>query len=244
MVWLALENRRVLGRMVRELVRLGIRQFLDLGTGLPTQGHVHQVLAELGVADECRVVYVDDNPVAATHGAAYIGRANAALLCEESCSPQRVLDHPEARELLDFGMPIGVLMFAVLHFLPDGDDPAGVIGAYLSRMVAGSYPAHTHVTNEFQDRSRTLEAIYARANHGFHARSPYKIASLAIDNHLDITGDGIVRVTHWKAPDALRPPPSQMRLFGGLAKKEIGLTPVSTTPAAMPGHEPLTSGRG
>lgn len=222
-VWLALENRRVLGRMVRELVRLGIRQFLDLGTGPPTQGHVHQVLAELGVADECRVVYVDENPIVATHGVADIAGANATLLCEDLCSPQRVLAHPKAQELLDFGMPIGVLMFAVLHFVPDEDDPTGLIGAYLSRMVAGSYLAYTHVTNECPDRVKALDAVYARANHDIYARSPYEIASLAIDNHLEITEDGIVRVTHWKAPDALRPPPSQMWLFGGLAKKTIGL---------------------
>jgi hypothetical protein len=115
-------------------------------------------------------------------------------------------------------------MFAVLHFVCDEDDPAQLIGSYMSAMPAGSYLAYTHVTDEFTDAVAALEAVYEQANRGVYPRSPEEIEALATGNGLTVVEPGIVRVTDWRPPDALRPPARQMWIFGGIAHKPT-LTP-------------------
>lgn len=219
-VWLALENRRVLSRMVTFLAEQGVRQFIDLGAGMPTQGHVHEVLSGLGVADDCRVVYVDDDPVVQVHAQAHFANgSNAVMIAEDLRKPQRVLGSDAVQRTLDFGQPIAVLMFAVLHFVSNEEDPARLIRDYMAETAPGSYLAYTHVTDEFADAVTALQAVYAEANHSAFPRSPEEIEQLATDNDLEILDPGVVRVTDWCPPDALRPPARQMWIFGGIAQK-------------------------
>src|SRR5580692_648623 len=123
----AVQNRKFLMRAVRhQTVDLGIRQFLDIGTGLPTMNSVHQVAQSL--APESRVVYVDHDPIVLAHARDLLnGTERARVIRRDLRDPAGILADPELREMLDFSQPVAVLLVAVLHFLADADDPAGVV---------------------------------------------------------------------------------------------------------------------
>jgi S-adenosyl methyltransferase len=140
---LAHANRAYLGRVVRFLVDAGIKQFLDIGSGIPTVGNVHEVAQP--IAPGVRVVYVDIDPVAVAHGQEMLaGNPDADAVQADIRRPDEVLDHPVVQELLDFSEPIGLLLIAVLHFVPDADDPAGILAGLRSRLAPGSYVAISH----------------------------------------------------------------------------------------------------
>jgi hypothetical protein len=119
---MALENRKFLRRAVRYLAAEGgITQFLDIGTGLPTQGNVHQVAQQ--VNPDAGVVYVDNDPMVLAHSRALKSTGNTAVIQADLRDPAAILDHPRTLELIDFSQPLAVLLVAVLHFIGDDDDP-------------------------------------------------------------------------------------------------------------------------
>ncbi len=132
-------NRAFLGRAVRYLVtEQGIRQFIDVGTGLPTVGNVHEVAQE--AAPGSNVVYVDNDPVVLAHGRHLLhGVGGTTILEHDLRLPEDILADPDLRALIDFEEPVAVLLVAILHFIPDADDPAGVIG----KLMEPSPPAAT-----------------------------------------------------------------------------------------------------
>src|SRR5260370_38916771 len=136
---IARDNRSFLGRVVRYLViKGGVRQFLDLGGGLPTQANVHE-LAQ-GVAPDVRVVYVDNDPVVASHGRALLAsRGHVAMVFADLREPASVLQHADLLGLLDLAQPIAALCTSTLHFLADEDEPHQRIARYRDRMAPGSY---------------------------------------------------------------------------------------------------------
>jgi hypothetical protein len=145
-------NRAFLHRAVRYLSAAGVRQFIDLGSGIPTAGHVHEIAH--AVDPQARVVDVDVDPVAVAHGAALLaGTDTAAIVRADLRDVPLVLAAPPVRRLIDFTQPISVLMVDVLHLLPDTDDPAGVLARYREAVPTGSHlilssprpsPARTH----------------------------------------------------------------------------------------------------
>lgn len=140
-------NRAFLRRAVRYCVDVGIRQFLDLGSGIPTSGNVHEV-ATAGAPDS-RVVYVDDDPVAAVHSRFLLGDdPRCAVVQADLRRPDLVLNSPEVRSLLDLSQPVALMMVAVLHFIPDSDDPAQVIAAYRDALAPGSVLVLSHAMND------------------------------------------------------------------------------------------------
>jgi hypothetical protein len=137
-------QRQFLRRAVRYLVDAGMRQFLDLGSGLPTVGNVHEVAQEF--APDARVVYVDLDPVVAEEGRNLLaGTTGTDFIRGDLRCPGQII---EAARLLDFDRPVAVLIIDVLHFVRDGDDPAGVIAGYIERMVPGSHVAMTHTSKD------------------------------------------------------------------------------------------------
>jgi hypothetical protein len=193
---------------------------------VPTQGHVHQILARLGVAGECRVVYVDEDPVVKAYAQTnFTPDTRAVVIAEDLRDPTRVLGHTKTQQTLNFDEPIAVLAFAVAHFVSDEEDPVALFGDYMAGLAAGSCLAYTHVTDEFADRVAALEAVYAGANHGVYPRSFDEIEELASRNGLEPLGPGVVRITDWLAPDELRPPAQQMWIAGGIAEKRLALAP-------------------
>ncbi|MGH3808551.1 MAG: SAM-dependent methyltransferase [Pseudonocardiaceae bacterium] len=138
-------NRAFLRRVVRFMVNSGIRQFLDLGSGIPTVGNVHEIAQR---ADpECRIVYVDKEPVAVAHSELLLAANDRATAIRVNLRDvEGILDHPETKRFLDFDQPIGLLMVSVLYFVPDSWDPVGIVARYRERLAPGSYLAVSHLT--------------------------------------------------------------------------------------------------
>ncbi|MFI5591393.1 SAM-dependent methyltransferase [Amycolatopsis sp. NPDC051758] len=142
-------NRAFLGRAVRFMTDQGIRQFLDLGSGIPTVANVHEVAQ--AEHPDCRVVYVDRDPVAVAHSELMLaGNDHAAIVQADMRDPEKILESPEVRGLLDLGRPVGLLMLLMLHWVPDESDPLDLVGRYRAALAPGSFLAITHVTGDHQ----------------------------------------------------------------------------------------------
>jgi len=140
-------NRAFLRRSVRYLVGQGVTQFLDIGSGIPTEGNVHEVVQV--ASPEARVVYVDIDPVAVAHSRAILsGNPLADIVQADLRDAAAIFDDPRAKRLLDLSQPIGVLMVAMLHFVPDEADPANIVARYRKMMPPGSYLVVSHATHE------------------------------------------------------------------------------------------------
>jgi hypothetical protein len=197
--FMARENRRFLGRAGRFLAESGIRQFIDIGSGLPTQGNVHEIAHR--VAPDARVVYVDEEPLVLTHGQALLANIpGVAVIRGDARRPGDILDHPELRELIDFDRPIAVLMLAVLHFIGDVDDPPGVVARLRAAMAPGSYLAVSHVTADFDAdrRVRYAGAVYEKATYQITLRSHTEIMRLF--DGFELVEPGLTTLSLWR-PD-------------------------------------------
>jgi len=150
----------------------GIRQFLDIGSGLPTQNNTHQAVHR--VTREARVVYVDNDPLVRVHAAALlIDAGQTRFVTADLRDPDGVLNHPHTRELIDFSQPVGLLMTAVLHFVADGSDPHGLVARYVAQLAPGSYVALSHITADQKPpaATATIRDMYASATEQIYLRS-------------------------------------------------------------------------
>src|ERR1700761_7249634 len=147
----ARENRGFLGRAVRYLAaEAGITQFLDIGSGLPSVGNVHEVAQD--VLPAAHVVYVDNDPIVLAHARALLAskpEGKCAYIHADLRDPDYILRHPATRETLDFGQPIGLILCAVLHFVPDEDGPGPVMRRLVGALPPGSYVVASHSTAEY-----------------------------------------------------------------------------------------------
>ncbi|MEU4114071.1 SAM-dependent methyltransferase [Kitasatospora sp. NPDC028055] len=142
----ARENRAFLRRAVRLCVEAGVRQFIDIGSGLPAQGNVHEVAQEL--APESRVVYIDNDPIVLAHGRALLASNHSTtVLTGDLRDLDELLDRPALRELIDLSQPVAVLLMAVLHFVDD-DQAAAAVKAVHDRVAPGSFLLLSHSTAE------------------------------------------------------------------------------------------------
>jgi SAM-dependent methyltransferase len=142
----AVESRHLQQRMVDFMLGQGVRQFLDLGSGLPNMASTHQIAHR--AAPEARVVYVDVDPLVSAHAAALMTDPNVVVLQEDLREPEQVLGDPQVRDLFDFGQPVGIMFMCVLHCLWDREDPWGVVGQFRDAVAPGSYLALSHMTGE------------------------------------------------------------------------------------------------
>jgi SAM-dependent methyltransferase len=142
----AIESRHLLQRMVDYMLGQGVRQFLDLGSGLPNMANTHEIAHR--VAPEARVVYVDIDPLVSTHAAALMAGPDVVTLRADLREPDQVLSDARVRGTLDFGQPVGIMFMCVLHCLWDKEDPWGVVGQFRDAMAPGSYLALSHMTRE------------------------------------------------------------------------------------------------
>ncbi len=212
-------NRSFLRRAVRYLVGQGVTQFLDLGSGIPTVGNVHEIAWKAN--PDCRIVYVDSDPVAASHSRAILDGINQATVVQGDLRrPQEILAEPGIRELLDFEQPIAVLMFAVLHFVPDSDDPAGIIREYLDATVPGSYLAISHASLEGPEPEQAEEATdqFRRSVTDFSMRTRAEITGLFTG--LELLDPGVVYLPEWLPdPGDEVGDPTWTSTFAGVARK-------------------------
>jgi hypothetical protein len=156
-------NRDFLQRAVRYLAESGVRQILDIGTGIPTSPNTHEVAH--AVSPEIRVAYVDNDPIVARHAdARLLGTGNTGFFLGDVRNPRTILDHPTIGRLIDLKQPVALLLVSVLHFIPDEDDPAGLIAAYRDALPAGSHLVLSHGTADFsEDTVEEATEVYKRA---------------------------------------------------------------------------------
>jgi hypothetical protein len=195
----ALENRRFLRRVVRFLAaEAGITQFLDIGVGLPTQGAVHEVTHE--VSPEVRVVYADYDPVVVSHGQALLAVTDLSIMVRGDVRrPADLLAMPEVRAHLDFSKPIAIMLFAIVHFVPDADDPAGIVAHLRDAVAPGSYLALSHIGTEFfPDKQALAEAVavYERASERVWPRSRDQV--LGFFDGFELLEPGLVPKHQWR----------------------------------------------
>ncbi len=165
-------NRGFHGRAAVWMTRHGIRQFLDIGSGLPTQNNTHESVHR--VAPEARVVYVDNDPMVAAHaGSLLAADGTTSVILADLREPEALLSHPDLLRLIDLAEPTGVLMTDVLHFVPDDDDPWGLVAQYMAAVAPGSYLALSHGTDDNLPPSQTQATAetMAKATANVHARS-------------------------------------------------------------------------
>ncbi|MEB3368899.1 SAM-dependent methyltransferase [Saccharopolyspora mangrovi] len=192
-------NRAFLHRALQFCLDQGIRQFLDLGSGIPTVGNVHEVAQK--VDPECRVVYVDHDPVAVTHACSMLtSNPRVTILGEDIRAPHNVLEHPDALRLIDFQQPVGLLMVGMLHYVNDAAAPQRLLREYQARMAPGSYLIASHLTSDLPEM-RAAAPFFAESRNPMTLRSKAEIEVLLAD--FDLVDPGVVYTVEWR-PD-MRP---------------------------------------
>ena len=193
-------NRGFLGRAVRlAAVEGGIDQFLDIGTGLPTQQNVHQVAQD--VAPASRVVYVDNDPVVMAHANALLADTEGVGAVQgDARRPLEILDHPTTRSLIDFSRPVGVLLVAILHFVADADDPAGIVRTLREAMAPGSYLILSHTIDESAvEVTGTAQSGFQRAGTPLFPRTRAQV--LTFFDGFELLDPGLVEVHTWRSSE-------------------------------------------
>jgi hypothetical protein len=222
----ALANRAFLRRVVRYLAgEAGIRQFLDLGSGLPTQGNVHEMAHAVDPA--IRVVYVDNDPIVLVHGRALLAdNQTTSVVQADLCRPGEILSHPVITDVIDFRQPVGLLLFAILHHVNDAEDPDGIVAAFKAALPSGSHIAISHFHNP-GDEHPEIAAIVAASEKVFNEtlgtgrwRSRKEI--LGYLDGLELIEPGLVPLAEWR-PDPGDPSPRQTATYhqflGAVARK-------------------------
>ena len=194
----ALANRAFLQRAVRYLTgEAGIRQILDIGTGIPSAGNVHEVAAQ--IAPGTRVVYVDNDPIVHVHANALLtGSGTTSIVLADLREPQAILADPAVRALIDPGQPVALLLVAIMHFITDADDPAAIIAALRDALPPGSYLALSHGTADFHPPGLAGQAaaMYQKATAPLTLRSYSQIE--AFFDGFELTEPGLVQPPLWR----------------------------------------------
>jgi hypothetical protein len=217
---IARANRAFLRRAVTFLLDEGIEQILDLGSGIPTVGTVHEVAAWRGRAP--RIVYVDNDPLTVAHSRLILGdRPDIAAIEADARRPADILGHPETRRLLDFDRPLGLLLVAVLHFVPDDAEAYALVRAFREALPPGSYVALSHATYEGAPREvvRQAEQLYARSTQAVKTRSRGAIAPFFAG--LELVEPGLVPLPLWRPEaddDLFLDAPARALTFAGVGR--------------------------
>jgi hypothetical protein len=215
---IARDNRSFLGRVVRYLAaRGGIRQFLDLGSGLPTQANVHE-LAQ-GVAPEARVVYVDNDPMVVSHARALLASGGqVGVAFGDLRDPASVLHHPVVLDLLDLTRPMAVLCTSTLHFIGDEAEPHKIIAEYRD-LTPGSYLAVSHGTLEEDAAGEVDKAVgvYRQASSQLHIRRLPEV--LRFFDGLELVEPGLTWITEWRPEPGTAPTGRRHSMRGGVGRK-------------------------
>lgn len=198
---IARANRAFLGRVVRFLAgQAGIRQFLDIGSGIPTQDNVHQVAQH--TAPGSRVVYVDSDETAVAHSRLLLeGNPSATIIEGDLREPAKILADPQTQLLLDFTQPVAVLLVAVLHFIPDTGQAAGIVATLRDALAPGSYLVIGHACRDEQPSLATsFEAVYnSRVTTQLAVRTREEIAGLC--DGFTLLDPGLVWIPQWRPED-------------------------------------------
>jgi hypothetical protein len=222
---LAWVNRGFLQRAVRWLAEQGVHQFIDLGAGLPTQSNTHEVAQKFD--PDVRVVYVDHDPYVAIQAAHLLGdEPNTAVITADLRERAVVLEHPELNRLIDFEQPVGLLAVAVMHFVPERDDPWGIIDGYMRALAPGSYLVLSHGTSDRQSETvaEAVREVYRGAQDQMHDRTKPEVErffeGLELVPPYPGARAGVTFVGEWGAEDPAAADSDGSRWFyGGVARR-------------------------
>ncbi|MGH3313826.1 MAG: SAM-dependent methyltransferase [Streptomyces sp.] len=208
-------NRDFHHRAVRAVVDRGIRQIIDIGTGIPSSPNTHEVARE--VAPDTRVAYVDNDPIVATYaGAKLTNSGNASFVLADLRDPEAILDHPTTRQLIDFDQPVALMLVAVLHFIRDDDEPGKIISALTSRLPEGSCLILSHITADFDggEALRQVAEVYKNSTAQLIMRSSAEL--MPFFNGFELMEPGLVRPPLWR-PDGPVPEGEELAQHQGYA---------------------------
>ncbi|WP_261568997.1 SAM-dependent methyltransferase [Frankia gtarii] len=217
---MARQNRAFMVRVTSYLAgEVGVRQFLDVGTGIPTSPNLHEVVQ--GIAPESRVVYADNDPIVLTHARALLTsspQGRTAYLDADLRDPARILTAPELRNTLDLTEPVALSLIAILHFVPDDADPYGIVRRLLDALPSGSFLALTHATADFDPAALELAEKYREQGISAVARNRVEVARFF--DGLELVDPGVQAVHHWR-PDSTVPDltDAQVSIYGALGRK-------------------------
>jgi hypothetical protein len=219
----AIENRRFLQRATEFLAaEVGVRQFLDIGTGLPTADNTHEVAQR--IAPESRVVYVDNDPMVMMHAQALLTSSpegRTAYLEGDLRRPESILDRPELRETFDLSQPVGLMLVAVLHFITGEDEARSIVRAMLDALPPGSYLVASNATKDFATPmgETVYQAMVAAGKLDIWLRTKADFG--AIFDGLELVDPGVVVVSDWRADQEPkpRPEPADVSVYGAVGRK-------------------------
>jgi hypothetical protein len=216
--YMAESNRAFLYRAVRYLCHAGVRQFLDIGSGIPTSGSVHEIAQE--IAPDSRVVYVDIDPIAIAHCTALLrNNDNATAILADARKPSTVLDDEATRDLLDFRQPVGLLIVSLLHFIP-GEDAYQMVGSLGGVLPGGSYLVLSHAAPDpfTGEEGEALGAIYNRSTTpGGEARNRDEV--MRFFEGYDLVEPGLAWATEWRPDEEPQTDPAKLGLLAGVGRK-------------------------
>jgi hypothetical protein len=213
-------NRAFLQRAVRFLVgEAGIRQIIDIGTGIPTAGNVHQIAGQ--IAPETRVVYADNDPIVHVHANALLtGSGTTSIVLADLRKPEAILGHPKTRALIDFSQPVGLLLAAILHFITEAEKPSRILATLRDGLPEGSYLVLSHATADLRpEAAQNAADVYDGATSTVTLRSKTQIA--AFFDGWDLVEPGLVQVPLWR-PEGKPPRPKELErtwVYGGVGRR-------------------------
>ena len=216
---MAAENRNFLHRVVRYLTaEAGLRQFLDIGTGIPTSPNLHEVAQS--IAPDTRVVYVDNDPIVLAHARALMvstPQGRSEYIHADLLEPQKIIDDPTLRETLDLDRPVGLMLIAILMLLRDEDDPWGKVRTLMDALPSGSYLVLSHPTQDFNPEA--MAQAVAAAQQGQMTLVPRDRATVtSFFEGWELIGPGVVPVMAWR-PDGEPEDPNAAYYWAGVARK-------------------------
>jgi hypothetical protein len=213
-------NRDFLGRVVTYLASQGIRQFIDIGSGLPTGRNVHEIAQDLD--PEAHVIYVDRDPMVVIHANVLLADKSQGVVVIQADlrqPPGIIIDHPDVRRLIDFRQPVAVLLFGLLHFITDEEKPWEIVAGFTDVMAPGSYLALSHITDDDveEETSQAARNVYQGASAPVNPRSRQAIARFF--DGLDMVHPGVVNIGYWPEASPDLPVSPSTLIYGGVALK-------------------------
>ena len=221
----AWSNRGFHQRAAKFIGQQGVRQFVDIGSGLPTVGNTHEVVQK--VVPGAHVVYVDNDPMVELHSRALLDSGGTiSVICADLREPDTIIDHPELRRLIDFGEPVGLLMTGVMMFVSDPSDPWALVSRYMDALAPGSYLSLSHLTDDYKPpvAAEGFRAVFDTATEHMYFRSKAKVerffAGLELVAPFEGAEPGITFTGLWGADDVdLADSEGSRWLYCGVARK-------------------------
>ncbi|MGW2230351.1 SAM-dependent methyltransferase [Streptomyces formicae] len=208
-------NREFMGRAVRHVTGAGVRQILDIGTGLPTSPNVHEIAKE--TVPDARVAYIDNDPIVNTHAEVLLdGVGGTSSVLADLRDPRGVVEHPDVRRVIDFDEPVALFLVAVVHFLTDAERPERIVATLRDALAPGSFLVLSHATGDFADRS-DAQAVYNQATATLNLRSRGRVERFF--DGFELVDPGLVQVPFWRPEGSPAARSGEIGIYGGVARK-------------------------